>query len=110
MNDTFSDIALNGPDSHASTCPGGTNGQQYDFEFNSDESSIIYCANEIYDWCRKVGLPWFERFQNAQSLLSKSDSPLSNEAMSRLRLALHGQSDPEIVEVSEALLGVGRSS
>jgi hypothetical protein len=103
LNDVFPAAALNGPDSHAYTCPGSPNGSRYELKFAPPPLSPERCAAEVARWCMEVGEPWFARFASPEALVA-DDSPLDTEAREQLRLALAGNSDPARVAASERLL------
>ena len=103
LNDVFPAAALNGPDSHAYTCPGNSNGSRYELDFAPPPRSPERCAAEVARWCVEVGEPWFARFASPEALLADG-SPLDAVAREQLRLALTGDSDPARVAASERLL------
>lgn len=103
LNDVFPAPALNGPDSHVYTCVGSPNGSQYKLDFGPDQTSIERCSAEIHRWCSEVGVPWFIQFHDPNTLLTDAASPLGENEKARLRLAMDGESDPDIVRASALL-------
>ncbi len=106
LNDVFPAQALNGPDSHAYTCPGSPNGSRYNLDFESDQDSFERCAAEICRWCSEVGVPWFKRFQEPRVLLTDPVSPLREDVKARLLMAIRGDSDPDAVQASLLMFGL----
>jgi hypothetical protein len=104
--DVFPAPALNGPDSHPYTCNESPNGTRYTLDFGPDQASIEHCAAEIHRWISEVGVPWFNRYQDLQALLTDPASPLGESEKGRLRLAMRGEWDPQAAATSLMLFGV----
>jgi hypothetical protein len=56
-NDPFDAPALNGPDSHAYTCPGPPGGRRYGFRYGETPEAIERCGAELADFVRLVAEP-----------------------------------------------------
>ena len=106
LNDRFPAASLNGPDSHAYTCPDSPNGSRYVLDFTSDDASIRRCSEKIHRWCAEVGMPWFCRYHDPHVLLSDAASPLAKEEKAWLEVAMAGESNSACVAASEMLLGL----
>ena len=98
MNDPFDAISLNGP---------------YEAElgeFSEREEDVRACVERMVAYCRRAGLPWIERWSDAETLLAARGSPLDRDERSALRDALAGRADPAQVLQSKRLLGLLRTA
>jgi len=102
LNDTFGAAALNGPSSDDYRSVAGS---AYRLEFADSKVSAEACASEIARFCSDVAEPWFERFREPHALLT-AESPLTDDARSRLERSLRGLTDVQAARLSKGLLGV----
>ena len=101
LNDLFEAPALNGPTSDDLSL-----GKGYHLRFNASTGSTYdRCIDDLSRFVLERGEPWFKRFGAAEALL-KHDSPLREAEKERLRAAMGGQHQPEVVAKSLALLGI----
>jgi hypothetical protein len=104
LNDTFPAAALNGLSS-----ADGFYGprREFIFDFSEREESLEACVANLVRFVTAVGLPWFDRFSDTESLLA-STSPLGPDGRAALREALDGRTRPEAEAASRKILGAER--
>jgi hypothetical protein len=106
LNDTFEAEALNGPYSDVGLLREG----RYHLRFNAQTGSTYdRCLDDLSRFVTEQGEPWFNKFKNCETLLSSNESPLKESVKNRLRAALDGQSEPEVVDASLKMLGIKKN-
>lgn len=106
LNDAFPAVALNGLSSGDGWFE---TDKRYELGFDETEIEVARCSADLHWFYVEVAGPWFQQFQTDQELLG-SDSPLTAESRNGLQMALAGKADPDVVLVSEKLLGLNQSS
>jgi hypothetical protein len=102
LNDLLPGPALNGPQSDDSRYWGDP---RYHLRFNAKSGSQFdRCAADLGRFLKEVGIPWFERYQDPQVLLSEN-SPLEVSAKERLLASLDERTDDSAVQASLRMLG-----
>ena len=102
LNDSFPAPALNGPMSYDGW---GVGKRKYVIRFSKASDSALACADELAAFWFDVGLPWFERFGSADSVLAP-DGPLDDDSKRRLELAISGHQDEAAIAASRTMLGL----
>ena len=103
LNDTFETPALNGLNSDVGRLREGS----YHLRFNAQTGSTYdRCLDDLVRLVTEHGEPWFSKFRSYETLLTANDSPLRESDKNRLRTALDGQSEPEVVDASLKMLGI----
>ena len=103
LNDTLEAIAINGPYSDPSRLRQGL----YHLSFNA-QSGHMYdrCVEDLLRFVLEQGEPWFRQFENTDSLLATSGSPLTGTQREALGASIAGNADPSNVAQSLKLLGI----
>lgn len=99
LNDSFEAPALNGPNSDEF--------RTFNLRFHNTEDSIVRCVNELLRYCVELGIPWFNKWNSSEILLSYPDSPIQNDARTALQAAVNGKSIVVNENQSRTLLGIG---
>ena len=104
LNDLLEGLSPNGPRYDFSE---RLRAAHYHFRFNAQTGSTYdRCIDDLERYVVHEGMPWFERFQEPDGLLSSSDSPLRQPERERLRASVGGQADADAVARSLKLLGI----
>jgi hypothetical protein len=103
LADTFLALVPNGPaSSHGSGLAA-----RYHLRFNAQTwSTFDRCVDDLEQFVIDRGEPWFLQFRTPEALLTRSDSPLRDEAKHLLRAALSGTSPANEAALSLRLLGI----
>ncbi len=103
LNDTFEALAANGPSSD----PGRLRMGRYHHRFNAQTGSTFdRCVGDLSRFVVEQGEPWYVRFREPDALLTFDDTPLRQPEKDRLRAAVAGCPDPDVVDQSLKLLGI----
>lgn len=104
-NDSFDAASLNGPCSY----DGWWKTEKLfrnkrELVFNEQESSVTFCAKNIIDYVKTIGLPWFLKYADENELLNNQDSPLCKEEKAVLVEMINGISNKKNFELSNEIL------
>lgn len=99
-------IVLNGLSSDPYRPAERPNDKSYDLSFGIDESSLETCAQNIFDFVRDVGEPWFLNWNDPDTLINRSTSPLDDHDKAGLVEAVQGGVKASNVVKSRKLLGL----
>jgi uncharacterized protein DUF4304 len=74
---------LNGPSSHDGWYEikiSDSTSRRFIFRFQNTPEDLKRCADELRDYIKICVLPWFNKWENENALLTESGSPLTAEA------------------------------
>jgi hypothetical protein len=113
LSDQNQTISLNGPDSDSIRSilyhfPVSLflDQRKYDFKYRESLESIEKCAQDIFIFWKKVGLPWFERWQDSNKLIKSKKSPLSQKEKELLRMLIDNTNLLGISDITKKKLGL----
>ena len=91
LDDATTHAVLNGPDSDsvATRFPNPlTPRRRYTFSFDTSEESSHRCAESMFDFCRRIGEPWFSKRRNKHTVVGRR---ASKETVDLFRLSCDEQ-------------------
>jgi hypothetical protein len=102
LNDSFEEVALNGPMSDPTLMREG----RYHHSFNAKSGDMFdRCIDDIFRFVAEQGEPWFSTYSEPSRLLA-TDSPLKETARLLLQSGLAGDADSGHIAASFKLLGI----
>lgn len=103
LNDSFEELALNGPYSD----PGQLRAGRYHLSFNA-KSGHMYdrCLADLARFVEEVGETWFRRFSDPKKLICSKDTPLQPTSAAQLSSAMTEGGDADNIASSLKLLGI----
>ena len=113
LSDQNQDISLNGPDSDSIRSilyhfPVSLflDQRKYDFKYGESLQSIEKCAQDIFIFWKKVGLPWFGRWEDSNKLIKSKKSPLSQREKELLQILINNANIVSLSDITKKELGL----
>lgn len=113
LSDQNQGISLNGPDSNSIRSilyhfPVSLflDRRKYDFKYGESLQSIEKCAQDMFIFWKKVGLPWFGRWQDSNELIKSKKSPLSQKEKELLQILINNTNLLSLSDITKKELGL----
>jgi hypothetical protein len=87
IHETRAAVGLNGLSSDE-IAEAGTNKRKYNFDYYESDESIDICVDRIMEFVTNFAEAWFEEWKEPSILITRSDSPLHENAKITLQAAL----------------------
>jgi len=113
LNDQNQNISLNGPDSDSIRSilyhfPVSLflDQMKYDFKYGESLQSIDKCAQDMFIFWKKIGLPWFGKWRDSNRLIKSKKSPLSQKEKELLQLLINDTNLFSLSDITKKELGL----